>query len=112
MCVMLCANPKVQAWLEISLARSCRETYRLCALRPDDPEVGPCDRDKGAAKPRAAIHRLDNASERRIMKRSAWVQAYCRQLAHRRASPQDWHKTFDALADAWGRFLSLVGLRR
>src|SRR5436189_1085246 len=108
MCVMLCANPKVHEWLDITLARSCRQTYQLCALCPYEP--GPSWSKNISASSQGGVKLLDKAAETRVMKRSAWIQAYCRHLAEQRASSQDWHKTLDALANAWGRLLSLIGL--
>jgi len=113
MCVVLCANPKVHEWLDISLARSYRQTLQLCAICPSEPGM---TAPVGAtlAKPQAGVPKLDKAAEKRVMKRSAWIQAYCRHMAHlaeQRSSPQEWHKTLDVIANAWGRLLSLVGLR-
>ena len=65
---------------------------------------------------------LDEAAQRRVMKRSSWLQAYCRYRSrltqhgiHRVDSGElsrDWQKAFETIAKTWGRLLSLVGLRR
>lgn len=113
MCVLLCANPKVHEWLDITLARSCRQTYQLCTLCPDEAGLS-WSKTSSTSSEGGGVKVLDKVAETHVMKRSAWIQAYfhCRHLAHqRRSSQQDWHKTLDALANAWGRFLSLVGLR-
>jgi hypothetical protein len=116
MCVMFCANPKVHVWLDITLARTYRETLQLCAICPPVVTSGEKTLAVGCsgAKPQAAVAQLDKASETRVMKRSAWIQAYCQHMAsvtQHSPSAQEWHKTFDLIAKAWGRLLSLVGLR-
>jgi hypothetical protein len=106
MCVLLCVNPQAREWIDLPLARAYRQTFQLCALRPDEPDFG--------APAASSVEPLDKAAERRVMKRSAWLQAYCAhqaRIAQRRSSPQEWHHAFDALAKAWGRLLALVGLR-
>jgi len=54
-----------------------------------------------------------------IMKRSAWIQAYCQCVATRRTSqpldclaPQARHHPLEAIANAWSRLLVLIGWRR
>lgn len=109
MCVLLCANSMVHEWLDIPLARAHRQTLQLYALCPDDPFAGNTYEIGGGGQ--TAVKQLEKSGPACLMKRSAWIQAYCSRVAHRQASAQDWHKTFDAIANAWGRLLSLVGLR-
>jgi hypothetical protein len=109
MCVLFCANSIVHEWIDIPLARAHRQSLELCALCPDDPYAGQMSQNGGVAQ--AAVKHLEKAAPPCVMKRSAWVQAYCSRMAHRQASAQDWHKTFDAIANAWGRLLTFVGLR-
>jgi hypothetical protein len=109
MCVFLCANSQAVEWLEMPLARAYRQTFQLCAICPDEPDWEMTQH--GVATKRAGVRQLDAATQLRVMKRSAWIQAYCIRAAQRRASSQDWHKAFDAIANAWGRLLSFVGLR-
>ena len=116
MCVMLCANPKVHEWLDISIARTYRQTLQLCAICPSTASNVETTLAVGGsgAKTQSAVAQLDKATETRVMKRSAWVQVYCRQMAtkaHQHSSAQEWHKAFEAIANAWSRLLSLVGLR-
>jgi len=115
MCVMLCASMKVHDWLDLTLAKSYRETLQACAICPSiNDSYEPLVAVGGASKPQAAVAQLEKAAAVKVMKRSAWVQAYCRHLAHTsqgNASAQDWHKTLELIANAWGRLLSLVGLR-
>ncbi len=91
------------------LARAQRQTLQLRALCPNDPFAGEAYLSGGTHQ--VAVMQLEKAAPPCLMKRSAWIQAYCHRVAQRRASAQDRHKTFDAIANAWGRFLSLVGLR-
>jgi hypothetical protein len=102
MCVLLCANPKVHEWLDFPLALAHRQALELSTLCANGWDAKPGEH-------------MDEATARRVMKRSAWLQAYCKfhsQLAQRRqSSSQDWQKALEVLANAWGRLLSLVGLR-
>jgi hypothetical protein len=111
MCVFFCANPLVHEWLDMRLARAHRQTFQLCAICPDEPDWE-IPQSGGVATRQAVAKKLDTATERRLMKRSAWIQAYCASADQRRASSQDWHKALDAIANAWGRLLSFVRLRR
>ena len=64
---------------------------------------------------------LGEAARRRVMKRSAWLQAYCRyraQTVHHNiycaengVLSGEWQKALEAIAKTWGRLLTLVGLR-
>jgi hypothetical protein len=108
MCVLLCANPKVREWLDVPLALAHRQSLQVAAV---------CHAGAHGLLPNAASveqpNELDQTDERR-MKRSTWLQGYCSHQAYvsrRRASSPEWHKAFDAIANAWGRLLSLVGLR-
>lgn len=112
MCIFICVNPKVRERLEMPLARSQRESMQMCGLCPSESQLLPPL--PGVAPMKATIKRLDEASVRRITKRSAWLQAYWRSRTRapsRGVSAKDWHNAFDAIAEAWGRLLSLVGLR-
>jgi hypothetical protein len=120
MCVLLCANSSVRESLGLPLALAHRETLELCPTYPNvasanAPNNGDC------------FHRLvdtieiDDGWQLHIMKRSAWLQAYCRYRAQRadhreaaewRVSAREWQKAFETLAKTCGRILSLVGLRR
>ena len=57
----------------------------------------------------------------RVMKRSTWAQIYFRRMAEQqpffdnepRTLTEDWrHDALEAIANAWGRLLAFVGLRR
>jgi hypothetical protein len=95
MCVLLCANPNVKNWLDPLLARIERQSLKLLAIRPRDPDDG-----DGIAvdELRACIcvNRLRNPPRFDVPS----------------ASTHEWQKSLDALANAWSRLLLLVGWRR
>jgi hypothetical protein len=110
MCVLICTNSATRRCLEIPIARAYRQTLQCCMVSPDGA---------GSTENRE----LDEASKRRVMKRSAWLQAYC--CYHLRAENQckhpvdpgalfvsscDFQKALQAIAKTWGHLLSLVGL--
>ena len=116
MCVLICANPNVCEWLDMPLARAYRQTLQLCPICPTtSPE------QDNLPSPTEDSFESDKLPQRCVMKRSAWLQAYCKYLTHvtdhgiRRAdfgnSSREWHKALEAIAQTWGRLLSLVGLR-
>src|SRR5690349_22611566 len=70
MCVLLCANRKVCERLDMPLAISYRESLKTC----------PTFQQSKVAQSAREIE-LDEAAQRRAMKRSAWLQAYCRYRA-------------------------------
>jgi hypothetical protein len=109
MCVLLCANPKVREWWDVPLALAHRQLLQVAAVCHAGAH-GVLHDNASNEQP----NELDEADERRVMKRSAWLQAYCSHQAHMthgRASSQEWYKALNAIANAWGRLLSLVGLR-
>jgi hypothetical protein len=109
MCVLICANPKVREWLDVPLAVAHRQSLQVAAVCHAGTH-GVLHDNASDEQPKE----LDEADERRVMKRSAWLQAYCSHQAYMarcRASSPEWHKALDAIANAWGRLLSLVGLR-
>jgi hypothetical protein len=111
MCVFLCVNPKVRENLEMRLARAHRQSMQLCALCPTESHLLPPLHGTWLVK--TSVRPLDEAAVRRVTKRSAWLQVYCLRRMHttsRHRSAQDWHKALNAIAEAWGRFLSLMGL--
>lgn len=123
MCVLLCANSNVHEWLDIPLALAHRQSLQLCAAYASALAEA-SSVEKVPQSPIAANFELDEAAQRRAMKRSAWLQAYCRycsQLAQHRCnlagcrasatSACDFQKALEAIAKTWGRFLSFVGLR-
>jgi hypothetical protein len=122
MCVLLCANPKVREWTDMPQALAYRQALQLCGLCPkveaSEAKLQKCQSTF------VASFELDEAAQRRVMKRSAWLQAYCRYSIHvaqnckhsaRSGAPSfssnEWHKAFETIAKTWGRILSLVGLR-
>jgi hypothetical protein len=117
--VMLCANSKVRESLEIPLALAYRQTLQLCAVCHGGAIVMASHQDD--ASPSADEFEFNEAARRRIMKRSAWLQAYCSYRMHLAeqsnrltvggASSRDWPKALEALAKTWGRILSVIGLR-
>jgi hypothetical protein len=119
MCVMLCANSSLRESLEIPLALAYRQTLQLCAVCHGGAAVMASHQDD--ASPSADDFELNEAARRRVMKRSAWLQAYCSYRMHLAeqngrlsasgGSSRDWPKALEALAKTWGRILSLIGLR-
>jgi hypothetical protein len=122
MCILLCASSKAREWLEIPQALAYRQALQLCTLCPN-VVASEVQRREPQSLPVASLE-FDEAAQRRIMRRSAWVQAYCRYRTHltqpgnhsaacgaSSVSPNEWQKAFDAIAKTWGRLLSLVGLR-
>jgi hypothetical protein len=121
MCALLCANPIVREWLDIALARAYRQLLQenpVC----ESSRAAEASHESPASQPRATANfELNEAARRRVMKRSAWLQAYCRYRSHVRQhgirreeggdSSRDWQKAFETIAKTWGRLLSLVGLR-
>ena len=101
---------EVSEWLDMPVARSYRESLQTC----------PVVHQREIAQAYEKIE-LDEASQRRVMKRSAWLQAYCRygaQTGHHGIYRADlgvlsgqWPKALEAIAKTWGRLLTLVGLR-
>lgn len=97
--------------MDVRLARVYRQTLQLASQ---------CANSKGPllesdVSPLSETTERDDATQLRLMKRSAWLRVNCShhpQLAQQRPSAQEWrHEAFDAIAKAWGRLLSLVGLR-
>lgn len=124
MCVLLCAHLSVREWLDLPLARAYRQTLQLCPVCQSNAFAEAGCQVQAAHSQTAKTFELDEVAQRRVMKRSAWLQAYCRyhaQLAQHSkhmaacgaasASSREWHKTLEAIAETWGRLLSLVGLR-
>lgn len=115
MCVFICANPKVREWLEMKLARAHRKTFQLCELKPYDCDGVRLNKPPVGRKPQAAICAVEERSKPRVESRVTWLRV-CSEpepiaVQWRRASSPDWHKAFNAIANAWGRLLSLIGLR-
>lgn len=111
MCVLLCANLKVHEWLDVPLARAYRQSLQMFALCPS-ATFKPIVAQNGSEAGLEATAEIDAATIPGIMKRTAWIQAYCRRVARQHESTQNWHKPFESLANAWSRLLALVGLRR
>ena len=121
MCVFICANSKVRDWLDTPLARAYRQTLQLSPMYLNSIALAAGGKQEDFASRTSDDVELDESAQRRIMKRSAWLQAYCRYLTHaaehgvRRAefggSSREWQKALETIAKTWGRILSLVGLR-
>jgi hypothetical protein len=118
MCVLLCANSNVRESLEIPLALAYRQTMQLYAVCYSGAAIEAPSEDRASSS--ADYFESDEAARRRVMKRSAWLQAYCSYRMHLAeqgsglsgcgASSRDWPKALEALAKTWGRILSLIGL--
>src|SRR5436190_14272811 len=104
MCVLICAHSNVREWFDIPQARAYRQSLQFC------PVFGGGDASLDSLE-------LGDAAQQRVMKRSAWILAYCRyraqlmhssiQSAEHRGSSREWQKAFEAIAKTWGRLLSL-----
>jgi hypothetical protein len=116
MCVLFCANPAVRDWLEIPLAQAYRQALQLCPVCPAEVKLLMSQQSNSSHSVAVSNFELDEASQHRMMKRSAWVQAYLRYSVGRTrhvppSSSGEWQKAFETIAKTWGRLLSLVGLR-
>ena len=121
MCVLLCANSKVREWFDLPMARAYRETLQLHATCSSGAFSKSSSVDAPARLFRGDSIEVDEGTQRRLMKRSAWLKAYCcyrmhlahdsEQLAECGRSSREWHKALETIAKTWGRLLSLVGLR-
>jgi hypothetical protein len=125
MCVLLCANSNVCEWLEIPLAWSYREALELCPVLSSSDALKVLQQSNSPQTVTISNVELDEAAQRRVMERSAWLQAYWRYHVRRAQhgkylgefdvgsdSSHEWQKPFEAIAKTWRRLLSLVGLRR
>src|SRR3954451_24151997 len=121
MCVCLCANPTVREWLDMPLARAYRKSLQHCLSCHGSSIVHALHDISASESLTTGTCELDEPAQRRVMKRSSWLQAYC---SYRSRSTQhgiscvesgdlsrDWQKALEAIAKTWGRLLSLVGLR-
>src|SRR6478736_4703548 len=110
MCVVICANLKVSQWRDFPLPEFSRASLQICPII--------YDRTPGQA---VESIELDEAAQRREMKRSAWLQAYYRYRAREadhgvyraelRVLSTEWKNALEAIAKTWGRLLHLVRLR-
>jgi hypothetical protein len=121
MCVFLCANSIVHEWLDMPLARAYRQSLQDCPIYAAQPALTASHECPTPESVATGAIELDEAAQRRVMKRSSWLQAYCRYRTsltqhgiHRVDSGElsrDWQKALETIAKTWGRLLSLVGLR-
>ena len=111
MCVILCAIPKVEAWLDLPAAIDYRNALQLTAM----VDIGDAQLDEVCG-----CSDVDESKLPRVMKRSAWLQVYFQRLTERQrvrellASddlPEDRHHSLDAIANAWGRLLAVLNWR-
>src|SRR5215203_2617247 len=109
MCVMLCANSNVRESLEIPLALAYRQTLQLCAVCNSGTVITASHQNNES--PSVNDFQVNEAARRRVMKRSAWLQAYCSYRMHLAEqssrwaagadSSRDWPKALEALAKTW-----------
>src|SRR5262249_55579551 len=121
MCVLLCAGSKVHEWLDMPLALAHRQSLQACPICAAKPALMASQQSSESKPALVEAVEMDEAARRHVMKRSSWLQAYCRCRGHLTKhgihcaeSGQlslDWPKAFEAIAKTWGRLLSLVGLR-
>lgn len=109
MCVMLCSMPKLGKWEELSTAISYRDSLEQLQLMSRQAG-GTIDGDEPPALAESAVPR--------VMKRSAWIQAYFQlqatqqrlaELAEsKRLSAKDWHHPLQAISDACRRLVAFL----
>ena len=108
MCLLLCSSLKVHEWLDLPQALAYRESLQV------DSQV----RTEGTFLESQRDDRDTATAPNSVMKRSAWLQLYFKQLAEvEKPTPvestlfKEGHPTLEAIARAWGRLLALVGWR-
>jgi|SRR4051794_5411320 len=124
MCVLLCANSNFREWAEISLAKAYRQSLQLCPVSLGGAYLSISPQGSTTNSTMVSDVKLDEGLQRRVMKRSAWVQAYWRYRVARAQRgkrtteylidfglSREWQVTFETIAKTWGRLLALVGLR-
>jgi hypothetical protein len=121
MCILICAHSNVCEWFDIPSARAYRQTLQLCPMCPSSASREELPEQDNLPSSTDDSFEFDELAPRRVMKRSAWLQAYCKyrthvaehsiRLANIDGSSRDWQKAFETIAKTWGRILSLVGLR-
>ena len=111
MCVILCAIPKVEAWLDLPAAIDYRNALQLTAV----VDLGDARLDEMC---RFSV--VDESKRPRVMKRSAWLQIYFQRLIERQrirallasdSLPEDRHHAFDAITNAWRRLAAVIRWR-
>lgn len=113
MCVFICANPTVHAWLEVTVDHAARESFQLCP-------VYPCG-TSGAGEAEFAEEAMANvpvplAPQRVILLEARpWKQVRFRQLESRRPmvprgrlAPLR-HNPLESFTQAWSRLLRWLG---
>jgi hypothetical protein len=115
MCVFLCASSIVREWFDQPAALEYRQSLQLSTAHHPTSSIAASD-----TRVRESLQNRELPMPH-IMKRSAWLQAYCKYRAglavrgrHRvacSASSSDWPKALEAIAETWRRLLSFVGLR-
>jgi hypothetical protein len=75
MCVLLCANSELRESLEMPLALAYRQSLQLYAVCYSGAALKTSSQKDAALS--AHDSDLDEAAQRRVMHRSAWLQAYC-----------------------------------
>lgn len=108
MCVMICAIPKVENWMELSSAVDYRKALQLAAAT---------DLNRAGLSEACEVGDIDKARLPRVMKRSAWLQVHFRRVAERQRArellaadelPEDRHHAHDAITNAWRGLLSVL----
>jgi hypothetical protein len=110
MCVVLCALPNVAEWVDLPAAIELRQTLQLNA----DGSLRTVELSEYTEH-----DDIEPAKLPRVMKRSAWIQAYFQRLIEekRRSGCEldelavEGHHPFQTIADAWRWLVALVGWR-
>jgi hypothetical protein len=120
MCVLICANSNMRDWIDAPSALAYRQALQLCSVFGSVVASEPAHQGQPFQSVLVDSHKIDQAAQRLVTKRIAWIQAYCRyrdqpmhrsiQLVEHRGLSCDWQKALEAIAKTWGRILSLVGL--
>ena len=120
MCVLICANSNMRDWLDAPSALAYRQALQLCPVFGSVVASEPAHQCQPFQSDLADSHKIDQAAQRLVTKRSVWIQAYCRyrdqpmrrsvRLVEHRGLSCDWQIALETIAKTWGRLLSLVGL--
>jgi hypothetical protein len=111
MCVILCAIPKVEAWLDLPAAIDYRNALQLAAV----VDIGDAHLDEVCG-----CSDVDESKLPRVMKRSAWLQVYFQRLTEQQrirallasdSLPEERHHAFDAITNAWRRLVAVIRWR-
>jgi hypothetical protein len=109
MCLFICANPAVGQWLHQPVDHAYRKALELKPLLAADLLEADDFGEDASVCVRICLRRV--ASRPRMARRAVLIPSLPLKSGSWRASSQ-LEKPFEALANAWTRFLVWIGLRR